>query len=94
MTLDTLLDPPAGTSLLRPAASRMAALAAAVPAPSAATEKRRKRARASELLKTLLGIHNRQKAEMTERVAIRMSVFTPGGGPAVSLWVNGKDSLR
>lgn len=91
MSLDTLLDATPGASLLKPRRKRherREALPESAPAvPSY------RRMPATELLKALLGIRSRQRAELPERVTIRMSVVTPSGRNAIALWVNGRDSF-
>lgn len=92
MSLDTLLEAAPGTRTLRARSPRTTERA--VPASDTATSGPAfKRLPATELLKALLGIRARQQKEMTNRVSIRMSVVKPTGRNAVSLWLNGRDSL-
>lgn len=87
-----LLDAAPGTRTLRAHTPR--ATERTLPAAEAATSLPAfKRLPATELLKALLGIRARQQKEMTSRVAIRLSVVKPTGRNAVSLWLNGRDSL-
>lgn len=88
MTMDTLLTTAPALSLLRQRSYTKPA-----PVQQAETQTPFKRMPASELLKALLGIRDRQKKIVAERVTVRMSVMTPQGKPAISLWLNGRDSL-